>query len=187
MNKRRSRVTRKPTDAKPPPATYTLLKDDPSWTADAVNLDGLPPVVAGNVSALPGEIWHIVTSAVFGIGIDSSSRGKAKRGRVIDSTNPMVRAAAAGFLAALHRYRPQLAQVPELQRWYAKRAAGGDRGRESSSQRKQDRDQLIRDTWAAMEANGQRPTNPAVAAQFGCSISTVIRAFKSTPDKQPAR
>jgi hypothetical protein len=88
---------------------------------------------------------------------------------------------------ALERYEEELRHVPELAAWHHKRAAGGDKGRESQSAAREQLAQRIRDTWAAMESAGEKPTNAAVAAACGCGVSTVIRAFKSSPVKRAKR
>ena len=170
------------------PATWVRLHDDPWWNADAVDLSALPPATSGDVATLPKEVWQIITSVIGQVVADQQKKQRA----VIDSRNPFVRAAAAGFLAALHRYRAQLEKVPELHNWYGKRKAGGDKGRQGSSRRADDLAQRIRDIWAAMEAAGETPTNASVAAaiQKQCgrgSVSTVIRAFRDKPAKRTNR
>jgi hypothetical protein len=170
------------------PATWVRLHDDPWWNADAVDLSALPAATSGDVATLPQEVWHIITSVIRQVVADQPKKQRA----VIDSRNPVVRAAAAGFLAALHRYRDQLAKVPELHSLYARRKEGGDKGRAVSSLKKDDLAQRIRDIWAAMEAAGETPTNASVAAaiQKECgrgSVSTVIRAFRDKPAKKTNR
>ena len=86
-----------------------------------------------------------------------------------------------GFDFALTRYAEQIKHVPELAEWHRKRADGGEVGRRTSTSRSAEKDQRIRDTWAALEADGKRVTNDIVASACGCSLSTVIRAFKSKP------
>jgi hypothetical protein len=87
-------------------------------------------------------------------------------------------AAEAGFAMALYRYAEELKQVPELTAWQKKRVAGGDKGRQTAAEKRRRRAQHIRDTWRRMEAAGENPTNEKVADAEGCSVSTVIRAFK---------
>jgi AraC-like DNA-binding protein len=87
-------------------------------------------------------------------------------------------ATAAGFIAALDHYRPQLEKLPELKKWYAKRRSGGDKGRAAASKRKQDMANRIRDKEAEMRAAGEKITADTIAAAMGVSRSTVMRAFK---------
>jgi hypothetical protein len=96
-------------------------------------------------------------------------------------------AATQGFSMALYRYAEQLKNVPELATWRRKRDDGGDRGRSTQTRRREQRYAKIRETWAAMEAAGQQPTNQRVAAAVGCGVSTVIRAFKNKPAKRSKR
>jgi hypothetical protein len=87
----------------------------------------------------------------------------------------------AGFDFAVARYADRLRHMPELQEWEAKRFTGGQRGRLTQSQQREDRYRRIRETWADLESAGQQPTNASVAAAAKCSVSTVIRAFKDEP------
>lgn len=93
----------------------------------------------------------------------------------------------AGFILAMVLHRHELMSSADAAVIVSGRRRGNVRGHASQSQRRNAKAQFIRDTWAAMEANGQRPTNATVAAQCKCSVSTVIRAFKSTPNKRAAR
>ena len=86
-----------------------------------------------------------------------------------------------GFDFALTRYAEQIKHVPELAEWHRKRADGGEVGRRTSTSRSAEKAQRIRDTWAALEADGKKVTNDIVASACGCSLSTVIRAFTSQP------
>lgn len=97
------------------------------------------------------------------------------------------KAVKAGFVLALARYSSELRMNAEALKLINARKRGGVNGREKSSQNREQRAQRIRDTWAAMEAAGQRPTNQAVAAAVGCGVSTVIRAFKSKPANRTRR
>jgi len=90
-----------------------------------------------------------------------------------------VRAAAeAGFVMAVVRYREWLIGNREVDEILRNREAGLRKGHDVQTQRKQDRARRIRETWAAMEAEGKDPTNESVAAECGCSVRTVIRAFE---------
>lgn len=97
------------------------------------------------------------------------------------------KAVRAGFALALARYSRELRMIAEALQLINARERGGVIGREKSSRNREQRAQLIRDTWAAMEAAGQKPTNQAVAATVGCGVSTVIRAFKSKPAQRTKR
>jgi hypothetical protein len=104
----------------------------------------------------------------------------------------MAYAAETGFSMALYRYAEELRDVPELAAWQRKRTAGGDLGRKTASQRREQTAQRIRNKWAAMEAAGEKVTNDAVVAalkQEGVKVSlrTVQRAFESKPAKQAKR
>ena len=92
-----------------------------------------------------------------------------------------------GFDFALTRYAEQIKHVPELAEWHRKRADGGEVGRRTSTSRSEEKAQRIRDTWAALEADGKKVTNDIVASACGCSLSTVIRAFKTKPAKPTKR
>jgi hypothetical protein len=92
-----------------------------------------------------------------------------------------------GFDFALTRYAEQIKHVPELAEWHRKRADGGEVGRRTSTSRSEEKAQRIRDTWAALEADGKKVTNEIVASACGCSLSTVIRAFKTKPAKPTKR
>jgi hypothetical protein len=89
-------------------------------------------------------------------------------------------AAEAGFAMALYRYAQELKRVPELTDWQSKRDAGLNKGRHGSIEKSRQRAQRIRDAWHDMEAAGEKPTNEKVASVVGCSVSTVVRAFRPT-------
>jgi hypothetical protein len=104
----------------------------------------------------------------------------------------MAYAAEAGFSMALYRYAKELRDVPELAAWQRKRTVGGDLGRKTASQRREQKAQRIREKWAAMERAGERVTNDAVVAALKhegvkVSLRTVQRAFSSKPAKRPKR
>jgi hypothetical protein len=101
--------------------------------------------------------------------------------------NAMRQSMKVGFVLAVARYSRELKSNAEAMRIIGARITGGDRGRKTSSERKEKRDERIRDTWAEMERAGENPTNAKVARACGCGISTVIRAFKSKPTKRKKR
>jgi hypothetical protein len=93
----------------------------------------------------------------------------------------------AGFIQAMLMHRQELMSSVDAAVIVNGRRRGNVLGHASQSQRKHAKAKLIRDTWAAMEAAGERPTNGTVAARCGCSERTVIRAFDSRSSSQPAR
>lgn len=82
-----------------------------------------------------------------------------------------------GFSMALYRYADELQAVPELSAWNKKRAAGAERGRVVQQTKKADRIARIQ----SMLNSGMEPN--AIAAQLGCSISTVYRALEPANSK----
>jgi hypothetical protein len=92
-----------------------------------------------------------------------------------------------GFDFALMRYADQIEHVPELHEWRKRRSDGGAKGRRTSSTRREHMARRIRDELARMTAAGEQPTNTKLAAACGCSVSTVIRAFKTEPAKRSKR
>jgi hypothetical protein len=99
-----------------------------------------------------------------------------------------IRAAAeAGFFMAVVRYREWLVGNREVDSILRAREDGLRKGHAEQKRRSDERAKRIRDTWAAMEAAGERVTNGTVAARCGCGVRTVIRAFSSKPNKRPAR
>jgi hypothetical protein len=96
-------------------------------------------------------------------------------------------AAEMGFVIAVVRYRKWLAGNREVEAILRGREDGQRRGHVTQSHRSDELAKEIRDTWASMEAAGERVTNGTVAAAVGCSTSTVIRAFKNKPSKRARR
>lgn len=88
----------------------------------------------------------------------------------------------SGFEFALQRYASQLKKVPELAAWRSAQKTGGDRGRETLSQRKEKLAERIRVKHASMERAGESCTYQAVANALNaegvkCSRTTVERAI----------
>jgi len=101
-------------------------------------------------------------------------------------------AMAAGFMAALQRYVAELKDVPELAEWRRAQKTGGDRGRETSSQRKEKLAERIRVKHASMERAGESCTYQAVANALNaegvkCSRTTVERAINQRTVKRKKR
>jgi hypothetical protein len=97
-----------------------------------------------------------------------------------------------GFDFALTRYAEQIKHVPELAAWHRKRKTGGDLGRKTSSQRKEELAERIRAKHASMEKNGEPCTYQAVAdalkaESVKCSRSTVDRAINRRTVKRKKR
>lgn len=88
------------------------------------------------------------------------------------------KAVKAGFVLALGMYSRELKQNAEALAIIEARRRGADNGHASASRRREDQACRIRETWAKLEAVGQKPTNASVAAAVNCSVSTVIRAFR---------
>ncbi len=101
--------------------------------------------------------------------------------------NTMRQSMKVGFVLAVARYSRELKSNAEAMRIIGARTTGGDLGRKTLSQRREQRYERIRTTWASMEENGDSPTNAKVARACGCGVSTVIRAFKNKPAKQSKR
>lgn len=96
-------------------------------------------------------------------------------------------AAEMGFFMAVIRYRKWLVGNREVEQILHGRDAGQRKGHATQSQARENKYQRIRETWAAMEAAGEKVTNDTVAEAVGCSRSTVIRAFKSKPTRRTKR
>ncbi len=92
-----------------------------------------------------------------------------------------------GFRMALSRYREQLKDVPELAKWRRDQKSGGDKGRATSSDRKIQNDQRIRETYERLHAEGRPCTYRAVADECGCSVSTVERAINQRQASRPTK
>jgi hypothetical protein len=101
-----------------------------------------------------------------------------------DFSKAVLIAFRAGFLEAMQTHRQELLSIGDVIVERQSRISGGDKGRRSSSRKREQRYKEIREKWATMEATGENPTNQKLARAFGCSISTVIRAFKVKPRTQ---
>lgn len=97
------------------------------------------------------------------------------------------RAVHEGYLAALIDYSADIQEGDEAAALYDKRDTGVHRGHATQARIASEKAQAIRDKWAEMEAAGLKPTNAKVAQACGCSVSTVIRAFKSRQAKRTKR
>jgi hypothetical protein len=88
------------------------------------------------------------------------------RDRVVMATNTFrtfaQRAMAAGFIAALVKYRKQLAAVPALSRFYSRQTQGQRRGHDAQSKRRITR---------AQEA--------VAMAKAGCSVADIVTHFRN--------
>lgn len=179
----------------------TWCEVDPPRPAVDINADAVRAVV-NQAGELPGELRVLIADAANGmfdgaltVWDDFQGRTNAREAFYdleARAENDFIagliqEAVELGFRRAIERYADQLRGVPELAAWQRQRTAGGDRGRATLSQKAKQRAKLIRDTWATMEAAGQKPTNQSVAAAVGCGVSTVIRAFKSKPAKRTKR
>lgn len=195
MSKKRKRLSNTATRQK------TWFEVDPPRSAADINADAVLAVV-NRAGELPGELRVVIrrtAKSMFGDGLTAWDFFQGRRDCREVFRDPTARAendfiagliqeaVELGFRRAIERYADQLRGVPELAAWQRQRTDGGDRGRVTLSQKAKQRAQLIRDTWATMEAAGQRPTNQSVAAAVGCGVSTVIRAFKSKPAKRTKR
>jgi hypothetical protein len=100
--------------------------------------------------------------------------------------------ALAGFKCAVSRYIFALKDIPELSEWRRAQKSGGDKGRKTLTERKEQKAQRIRDKWAAMERAGEKCTYQAVADALKaegekCSRSTVDRAINQRAIKRKTR
>ena len=99
----------------------------------------------------------------------------------------------AGFEFALQRYASQLKKVPELAEWRRAQKTGGDKGRLTLTERKEQNAQRIRDKFAAMERAGEPCTYQDVADALKaegvekCSRTTVERAINRRTVKRKKR
>lgn len=139
----------------------------------------LPAAVRKKLSQVFSELMPAATTDV----IDGQPVSEATKKAAVQA----FAAGEIGFFMAVVRYRDWLVGNREIAQILHGRETGQRRGHVTQSQRREQRAQLIRDTWATMEAAGQRPTNRSVAAAVGCGVSTVIRAFKSKPAKRTKR
>jgi hypothetical protein len=148
----------------------------------------IPPILEKQLRSDSLALWHGFARLRIGPLIESLTGRPSEHfvREYHDRINPVAeefstKVFMAGFQFALQRYSSELKAVPELATWHQEqtaRKAGGDRGRQTARQRKQQRFERIRATWAEMLNAGITPTNAAVAKACGCGVSTVIRAFK---------
>jgi len=89
------------------------------------------------------------------------------------------RAMAAGFVAALVKYRKELAAVPALSRFYSRQTKGQRRGRESQSQRKMNRAEQAIAMAKAGRSVAQIVTHFRDNGMPTCDRSTVYRWLKA--------
>lgn len=154
------------------------------WPKDAAEIvEANAALVAGDILTRPEE---------YGFKSLRKGRGKTCVMAVDDLSAALRHVFHAGFVEAVLMHRRELMAAGDWVEWKQKQSGGGNKGRKKASSRSADLAKVIRDTWAAMEAAGENPTNVTVAAavkrQCGRgSVSTVIRAFRHKPTTRTAR
>jgi hypothetical protein len=112
-------------------------------TDEAVQRDVMAAADHGDYERLPNEIVsRLAVKEVNVSGLDVEDWPYSAKPVTVTNntlTEMMRRAMAAGFVAALVKYRNELAAVPALSRFYSRQTKGQRRGRESQSNRKQTR------------------------------------------------
>lgn len=154
-----------------------------------VHRDVLQRIGGGRFSAWPAEIEAMLaglSESVVEVYWPRCASGR----RMLDKQAAQALVLCAvreGYSAAMLDHSGDIVEADEAETLYQSRGQGVTLGHQIQSQLSDDRAQRIRDTWAAMEAAGQKVTNDTVAAAVGCSRSTVIRAFKSKPTRRAKR
>jgi hypothetical protein len=129
---------------------------------------GLPPAISKSVSeAAENLAWDMIKHMPELENVNVSQRTGI---RVVANL-----AVEMGFVMALYRFEDTLQGEAELAEW---RASGIKKGHETQSRGRIQRAAAIREKWRQIETAGGTPTNEMVAAAIGCSVSTVIRAFR---------
>ena len=96
-------------------------------------------------------------------------------------------AVQAGFGVAMRMHRGDLTTTADAAVIVGGQRRGHQQGHESQSKAKERRAEEIRETWARMQAEGQRCTYDTVAAVCGRSRSTVERAINDRVVKPTKR
>jgi hypothetical protein len=139
---------------------------------DGRDLSDGPPTLPANVNK---AVFQMVTDTAQLIPHMSELNPLSERG--VEWILGMLHyCAAQGFSMALYRYADELQAVPELSAWNRKRAAGGERGRNTQQKKKLDRLPEIK----AMISEGKSIKQIAVALEV--DPSTIYRTL--TPGKQ---
>lgn len=154
-------------------AVSTLADIDAEWP-------DLPAAILADIGRVSSEIDHMWVEGLEHVELSEDDQQWVRQ-CVRENVE-------RGFVFAVYRYAEWLKSVPEVRKWNDARLSGGDAGRQTSSRRKAELAQRIREKWAAMEAAGEKVTNDTVAAAmrtdgWKCSRATVIRAFKSDQPK----
>jgi hypothetical protein len=166
-------------------------------TAEAVERDVMAAMESNDYAMLPSEITNRFTTDairihdVAGTALFCDRPMLGKPGTVADkSTCAMAeetfrgivkQAMAAGFITALTMYREQLAGVPALARFYDRQKQSQRHGRDTQSQRKNDRAARAIEMAKAGSSIADIVTHFRDDGMPTCNRSTVYRWLKAKP------
>jgi hypothetical protein len=148
------------------------------WTADLVAvLDDTAASVGNDVTARP---------AIYGFTSLKLTGGQCRISKK-DLLALVRHSVQAGFGVAMRMHQQDLLTTADAAVIVGGQRQGHVRGHESQSQARERRAAEIRETWARLEAAGEKATYEAVAALVGYSRSTVERAINNRATKPAAR
>ena len=145
-----------------------------AWTQDVVAvLDSTAASVGNDIMARP---------AIYGFGSLKSSGGQCRVSEK-DLLAMIRHSVQAGFGVAMRMHRTDLNTTADAAVIVGGQRRGHEHGHDSQRRRAERRANEIRDTWAKLEAEGEKCTYDAVAKIMGCSRSTVERAINNRVTK----